>query len=58
MEENGVWSLEDVAKDLTAKELIQTWIERNLGEAHSPEDFNVFPCDVVTQPRGEHPPVL
>ena len=54
IEEWGECALEDIAPDLTAKELIQIWIERTLGDApqYSPEDFN------VCLPGGEHPPVL
>ena len=57
IEECGEWSLETVARDLTAKELIEIWIERNGGEAISPKDFNVFFYD-MQHPRGENPPVL
>ena len=57
IEEWGEWALEDIAPDLTAKELIEVWIERTGGEALSPEVFNAFFYD-WQHPRGEHPPVL
>ena len=43
IEEWGEWVLEDVAKDLTAHELIEIWIERTHGNepAFDPEDLNV-----------------